>query len=613
MTSLATDLLASAAAVVKLGSCPADIASLDDAQLETFQRAVGELQSCVKTFAALGAGEIARRSSFEAGYSGFSRSGGHATPEQRIQSLTGVKLDEAREAVRVGQMNIAHENAAAAAEELGIDLATATADDIAELSEQPGFAELAGPDTIWQAPIVDAINHGTLDASAADAIRRGLGVVDDSITPEQLRDLATRMVTAVQREAANRTPLTPEQILKQARQLRTSIDKAAIERGAKTRQSLRSLKIWQNDDMLHGHFRIPMESGGADIERFFNEVISPRIGGPRFTSPDDKVVAQLIIDDPRSNEQILADELVDLVQFPTRAIAPVTPITRRTGASPYATPVTPVDPTPGDTVTTPVATARPRRRSVVAIIVERQAPTGPTGIARGADPTPYFAPDIAPNATPDVTPGIAPNATPDIAPDIRPDVTPGITPDVAPDVSLGVPTDLSRDPRCYTAATGAPLPIEVADRAMCTDDIVDVEVTTHGHLLTLGRTRRLFSDNQRLALGIQWGGCAIGGCTKPAEFTEAHHIKQWKRDNGHSNTSNGICLCRFHHMMIHDAHWDITTDGCLYWLIPPRTIDTTQTPIALFSKNPTIRAKQERALHDHTHNHDTHQAHPDTG
>jgi len=113
--ALGTELITVATRVARMGCCPADVATLSDAQLESFQRKVADLQSCVKTFAALGAGEIARRSSFEAGYSGFSRSGGHATPEQRIQSLTGVKLDEAREAVRVGQMNIAHENAAAAA------------------------------------------------------------------------------------------------------------------------------------------------------------------------------------------------------------------------------------------------------------------------------------------------------------------------------------------------------------------------------------------------------------------------------------------------------------------------------------------------------------------
>ena len=112
---LGAELITVATRVARMGCCPADVATLSDAQLESFQRKVADLQSCVKTFAALGAGEIARRSSFEAGYSGFSRSGGHATPEQRIQSLTGVKLDEAREAVRVGQMNIAHENAAAAA------------------------------------------------------------------------------------------------------------------------------------------------------------------------------------------------------------------------------------------------------------------------------------------------------------------------------------------------------------------------------------------------------------------------------------------------------------------------------------------------------------------
>ena len=158
--------------------------------------------------------------------------------------------------------------------------------------------------------------------------------------------------------------------------------------------------------------------------------------------------------------------------------------------------------------------------------------------------------------------------------------------------------------RCYTPTIGIPVPVEAAERAICTDDIVDVTVTPHGQVLTLGRTRRLFTDAQRLALAIQWGGCAITDCNKPAEFTEAHHIKQWKRDHGTSDTSNGITLCRFHHMMIHDAHWDIHHTGCQYWLIPPRTLDPTQTPIPLHSKNPAIRAKQHHATTEHAHDRD---------
>ncbi|WP_460794377.1 HNH endonuclease, partial [Marisediminicola antarctica] len=71
-------------------------------------------------------------------------------------------------------------------------------------------------------------------------------------------------------------------------------------------------------------------------------------------------------------------------------------------------------------------------------------------------------------------------------------------------------------------------------------------------------------------------------------WCEAHHIKHWDRDNGPTNIDNGILLCRRHHLLLHDNHWEIINTNNNYWLQPPTTIDPTQTLIPLPSKTPTI-------------------------
>ena len=554
MILLAPDFMATATAVARIGSCAADIAALSDSALEQAQRDYAAHERQLKTVGACLAGEIARRSTFEQGYAGLARRNGHTTPEAFISGITGTKTEDVRELVRVGEMVITHETASAAAEELGIDLATATSE---ELQAVPAL-EFVGPEAIWQAPVMEALAHGLLDAAAADAIRKGLGVVDDAVTAEQLRACATQLISVIRTEAENGTPIGPERILKQARLQRTGIDNAAVERGAKTRFSQRSVRLFkEKDGMCGGAWRLPVEEGGAEIDRFFTELISPRLGGPRFTSSDEKAAAQSIIDDPRSNEQILADGFCDLFRFGTGSVAPATlrpvvdplvdPVETPEGASAAGDSAATAEPSRlGPAFQAP---SRQRRRSVVAIVVERTTPNTRTS---------------APSA------GSASGAV------------------------EGVATS-----HCFVPGVETPLPIELAERALCTDDAVEVGVDAHGRVLDFGRTKRLFTDVQRLALSVTWGGCAWPGCGKGAEFAEAHHIKAWDRDKGASDLDNGICLCRFHHMMLHSNHWDITRDAYLCWLVPPRDIDPLQTPIALYSKNPVIRVKQERAMQGH--------------
>jgi hypothetical protein len=69
--------------------------------------------------------------------------------------------------------------------------------------------------------------------------------------------------------------------------------------------------------------------------------------------------------------------------------------------------------------------------------------------------------------------------------------------------------------------------------------------------LDLGRSRRLFNEAQRVALGVRHQTCAAEGCARPFAWTELHHRQPWSR-GGRTNLDDAVPLCWFHHRRIHD-------------------------------------------------------------
>ena len=94
--------------------------------------------------------------------------------------------------------------------------------------------------------------------------------------------------------------------------------------------------------------------------------------------------------------------------------------------------------------------------------------------------------------------------------------------------------------------------------------------------LDLGRSARLFSRAQRLALAERDGGCA--SCGQNIAYVDAHHIRWWDRDAGPTDLSNGVMLCSFCHHQIHREGWGIRASRSEVWFIPPPHVDVTQTP-----------------------------------
>lgn len=94
----------------------------------------------------------------------------------------------------------------------------------------------------------------------------------------------------------------------------------------------------------------------------------------------------------------------------------------------------------------------------------------------------------------------------------------------------------------------------------------------------LGRSRRLFSQAQKIVLIERDGGCAWPGCTRPPSHTQAHHIRWWKRHRGRTDLDNGIMLCAHHHHRIHDDGWVILIEHGFTWFVPPAHLDPDRRP-----------------------------------
>lgn len=68
--------------------------------------------------------------------------------------------------------------------------------------------------------------------------------------------------------------------------------------------------------------------------------------------------------------------------------------------------------------------------------------------------------------------------------------------------------------------------------------------------LALGRLERLFTRAQRRHLWVRDRGCTYPGCTAPAAWTRAHHVRHWA-DGGPTDASNAALLCQRHHTTVH--------------------------------------------------------------
>ncbi len=97
---------------------------------------------------------------------------------------------------------------------------------------------------------------------------------------------------------------------------------------------------------------------------------------------------------------------------------------------------------------------------------------------------------------------------------------------------------------------GTVLGPETVRKLTCDGALVPAVLGTEGEVLHLGRTRRLFSPAQIRALWLRDRHCSYPGCTVPATWTDAHHLRHWA-DGGPTDLTNAVLLCGRHHTLVH--------------------------------------------------------------
>jgi hypothetical protein len=96
-----------------------------------------------------------------------------------------------------------------------------------------------------------------------------------------------------------------------------------------------------------------------------------------------------------------------------------------------------------------------------------------------------------------------------------------------------------------------------ARRLACEAGIIPVVLDSRSVPLDMGRTARLFTKAQRIALGLRDGGCTARGCETSASGCHAHHDDPWSR-GGLTDRANGRLLCPRHHRLAHDSRYAMT-------------------------------------------------------
>ncbi len=443
------------------GSAPA-ARGLGDAGLIEAQRTVAEARRYLDACAAVLAGEVVRRSGQEAGLSGLARREGFRTPQALIQHTTGASAREATTLVRAGSMLN------------DVDLAETTGDD--GVSETTALAEP------WLVSVGAAVAAGALSPASAEAIRSGLGEPGPGVDADALRSAADRIV-------ATGSGLDTDRLFRAARDARDALDALGIAERERARRERRAFRRYrQPDGMTRYTWELDPE-GAALVDSVYDQITSPRRGGPRFVDETERARAEVVLDDPRTTDQLASDAFLDLLAI---AIA-----------------------------TDPGQIAGGERPAVRVLVTATALATGRgSGRIEG-----------------------------------RPD----------------------------------PISLETVERTVCTAGTVQVVFDANGQAIDVGREQRLFTRRQRIALAARDGGCRWPGCERPPAWTEAHHIRHWKRDRGKTDLENGILLCRHHHVLLHDNHWEIRLTDGEYWLIPPPDLALTQEPCLMPSRSAALR------------------------
>jgi hypothetical protein len=452
------------AAIAVLRAIPTGSAEYDrlgDDDLLAVHRLAAEQLTVASELLAITAGQIDHRSAPELGTNGLARRYGYRTPIEMVKVTSNTTGTDAGRAVRAGRI-----------------IRDTHTDGLPDA--KTGIP--ATPAEPWLAPVGVALTEG-LTPAGADAIRSGLGTPTATVTEAALAEVAARLCEEA-------TTLDPDRLFRLARRYRDELDLAAVGDREEERRGKRSLKLFRLPDGMGRLVWILDPETLALVTDVYDRATSPRRGGPRIVDTQGREIADRILADVRTTDQLASDVFSQLLQHGTT--------------------------------------------------------TDPNLILGTGTPTVRMLAIHLPAG------GGVPAAENEL---------------------LG-----------WIEGQSDPVSSETIQRNICTGATTEIFFSRTGQPLDIGREQRLFTAKQKSVLAARDGGCRWGtadghaGCDRPPSWCESHHVEHWKRDHGLTDINNGVLLCKYHHMLLHNHGWEITRDGATFWLIPPGSIDPDQTP-----------------------------------
>jgi hypothetical protein len=140
---------------------------------------------------------------------------------------------------------------------------------------------------------------------------------------------------------------------------------------------------------------------------------------------------------------------------------------------------------------------------------------------------------------------------------------------------------------CAITANGRILDSWATDAFLCDCVIHKVLRTSAGKILDYGRSHHTVPPRLWKAVAVRDRGCRVPGCDRKKAWTDAHHIRWWRR-HGETKLENLILLCQRHHHLVHKLDWHIELDadtGRATFTLPNGTVMISEPP-----GQPTIRA-----------------------
>ncbi len=116
-------------------------------------------------------------------------------------------------------------------------------------------------------------------------------------------------------------------------------------------------------------------------------------------------------------------------------------------------------------------------------------------------------------------------------------------------------------------ANGTPIPTDEIVRLACEADIVPALFNTKGEPLWLGRSSRLATPAQRIAVIARDQGCIA--CGADPEWCQVHHIDWWTR-GGPTDIDRLCLLCSQHHRLVHEGGAEVVTTDTGFGLQRPQ-------------------------------------------